>query len=101
MGDYAAQDNKAWKSLVRFYGAMKCWSGIGCVQLPHHGSQYDFNPNIADMDVCVAVSFGLGNMHHHPGKDVVLSFLRNNQAVILSAEANFYQNFKNVQQTIK
>lgn len=101
MGDYAAQDNKAWKSLVRFYGAMKCWTGIGCVQLPHHGSRYDFNPNIADMDVCAAVSFGLGNMHHHPGKDVVLSFLRNNQAVILSAEANFYQNFKNVQQTIK
>ena len=100
LGDYVAQDNKAWKSLVGFYKVMKCWHGIGCVQLPHHGSRHDFNPMIAGMNVCSAVSFGLGNRHHHPGKDVVLSLLRNNRTIILSTEANFYQNFKNVQQSI-
>ena len=101
MGDYAAKDNRAWKSLVGFYDSMKCWHGIGCVQLPHHGSGHDFNSEIAKMDVCSAVSFGLGNMHHHPGKDVILSLLRNNRTIILSTEANFYQNFKNVQQAIQ
>ena len=101
MGDYAAKDNRAWKSLVGFYDSMKCWHGIGCVQLPHHGSRHDFNSEIAKMDVCSAVSFGLGNMHHHPGKDVILSLLRNNRTIILSTEANFYQNFKNVQQAIQ
>lgn len=101
LGDYSAQDGKAWTKLVGFYKAMKCWHGIGCVQLPHHGSRHDFNPVIVKMDVCSAVSFGLGNMHHHPGKDVILSLMRNNRTVILSTEANFYQNSKNVQQTIK
>ena len=100
MGDYAAKDNQAWESLVIFYDAMKCWHGIGCVQLPHHGSRHDFNPKIADMDVCSAVSFGLGNTHHHPGKDVILGLLQKNKTIILSTEANFYRNFKDVQQTI-
>ena len=101
LGDYEAQDGKAWTKLVSFYKAMKCWHGIGCVQLPHHGSRHDFNPEIVKMDACSAVSFGLGNMHHHPGKDVILSLLRNNRTIIFSTEANFYKNFKNVQQTIK
>ena len=100
MGDYAAKDSQAWESLVRFYDDVKCWHGIGCIQLPHHGSRHDFNPEIADMDVCSAVSFGLGNTHHHPGKDVILELLLKNKTIILSTEANFYCNFKDVQQTI-
>lgn len=100
MGDYAAQDNVAWSSLVGFYKSMKCWEGIGCVQLPHHGSRHDFNSEIGGMDACFAVSFGLGNRHHHPGKDVIVSLLQNDKTVLFSTEANFYRNFQHVQQVI-
>ena len=100
LGDYAAQDGKAWTKLVGFYEAMKCWHGIGCVQLSHHGSRHDFNAEIGGMDVCFAVSFGLGNRHHHPGKDVIVRLLQNDKTVLFSTEAKFYRNFQHVQQII-
>lgn len=100
LGDYAAQDNEAWVNLVSFYKSMKCWDGIGCVQLPHHGSRRDFNSEIGGMDACFAVSFGLGNRHHHPGKDVIVSLLQNDKTVLFSTEAKFYRNFQHVQQII-
>lgn len=89
-GDYEAKDATAYAELKKFYMRHGCWTGVGCVQLPHHGSRHNYNQDFDVKGRCYAASFGLGNRNHHPGRDVVVRLLKNNRKVILSTESNYY-----------
>lgn len=89
-GDYEAKDATAYAELKKFYMRQRCWAGVGCVQLPHHGSKHNYNRDFDADGRCYVASFGLGNRNHHPGRDVVVGLLRNNRKVILSTERNHY-----------
>lgn len=81
---------RAYRRMKSFYSKGGCWSRMGCVQLPHHGSKHNYNKDFDSEGICYAVSFGLGNRNHHPGKDVITNLLKNGRSVIFSTEANRY-----------
>lgn len=87
-GDYEAKDATAYAELKNFYMRQHCWDGIGCVQLPHHGSKHNYNPGFDKDDRCYVASFGLGNRNHHPGKDVIVGLLKNKRKIVFSTEAH-------------
>lgn len=90
LGDYEAKDEIAYRRMKSFYSKGGCWSRMGCVQLPHHGSKHNYNKDFDSEGICYVVSFGLGNRNHHPGKDVITNLLKNGRSVIFSTEANRY-----------
>ena len=56
MGDYDAAGKAEWEELQCAYGDY--WNFIGCIQIPHHGSQYDFNEEFLRMDAYFIISCG-------------------------------------------
>lgn len=99
-GDYEASDTSAWNALSSFYLREKCWSGIGCVQLPHHGSKHNYNAAFESMESCFVASYGLGNRNHHPGLQTILPLLSKNKVVIHATEANRYFDQARIRLTI-
>lgn len=89
-GDYEASDASAWNSLSLFYLREKCWNGIGCVQLPHHGSKHNYNTAFESMESCFVASYGLGNRNHHPGLSTIMGLNKHDRVVIHVTEANRY-----------
>lgn len=73
MGDFmAAANSNYWVKLKNAY--TKHWKNIGCVQIPHHGSQHNFNDEILKMDAYSVISAGFGNKYHHPSNAVLLKY---------------------------
>ena len=100
LGDYEAKKRMPYRALKKHYESLGVWDGIGCVQLPHHGSRYDYNKMLEVDGRCYAVSFGLGNRNHHPGKEVVFPLLQRNRTVMFSTEANRYIHKNDIVQKI-
>lgn len=49
-GDYNAKDK--FENLQGFYRSYnRCWDNIGMVQIPHHGSKYNFNPLLLNENI--------------------------------------------------
>lgn len=71
MGDYDASGRQKWQQLQRAYEEYAPY--IGCIQVPHHGSKYNFNIRLLDSTSCQAyvISAGLNNRYEHPDGDVV------------------------------
>ena len=73
-GDFFAANGKPyWSELKAAY--CRFWSNIGCVQVPHHGSKYNFNGDLLAMNAYNVISVGFGNMYHHPSNAVVSQYL--------------------------
>ena len=68
-GDYNASGFQAWKTLKEHY--QRYWDLIGCIQIPHHGSQHNFNDEFCKHDAYFVISAGLGNQYKHPNADVL------------------------------
>ena len=53
------------------------WQTIGCIQIPHHGSERSFNEKFLDNNpfpgpaTCHVISAGLGNGYKHPSESVI------------------------------
>lgn len=73
-GDYDTSGPAKWQGLRRAY--QRYWNYIGCVQIPHHGSRYNFNSGFVEMDAFFIISAGCGNRYHHPHASVVKAFLQ-------------------------
>lgn len=83
-GDYDAKSPIGWKGLCSFYAYHKCVEYIGCVVLPHHGSEDNFNDNFKNMPACVFIaSYGTKNSHGHPSAGKI-SELRENEKVVFT-----------------
>lgn len=66
-GDYCATEQ--WKPLYNAF--KKYWNEIGCIQMPHHGSENGFHENFLEMrGILYIASAGHGNSHHHPSLSV-------------------------------
>lgn len=68
-GDYNASGSEEWKTLKEHY--QRYWDLIGCIQIPHHGSQHNFNDEFCKHDAYFVISAGLGNQYKHPSADVL------------------------------
>ena len=68
-GDYKAKGNDRWKALDEVYSPFKEY--VGCVQIPHHGSESNFNDDFCGNNIILVASAGLGNRYHLPSQSVV------------------------------
>ncbi|MEQ9881806.1 hypothetical protein ABRP83_06425 [Pectobacterium brasiliense] len=61
----------------------KHWNFVGTVQIPHHGSEKDFNPNFLSENILFCpISFGIDNTYGHPSYKVISNILENNSCAI-------------------
>ncbi|HBZ64766.1 MAG TPA: hypothetical protein DEO89_09335 [Lachnospiraceae bacterium] len=72
-GDYKASGRNNWKELQKAYS--KYWDKIGCIQIPHHGSKYNFNDKFLDYNCFFVISAGYSNKYKHPHSEVIKKFL--------------------------
>lgn len=68
-GDSEPDNNM--NKLMRFYG--NYWRTIGTIQVPHHGSRNNFNPELYSNACCGIVSVGRTNKYHHPNIDTLIN----------------------------
>ena len=83
-GDYDSSGIQKWKQLTSAYRDYVKW--IGCVQLPHHGSKHNYNPNLANMGRLFIVSAGKKNAYCHPHSFVIKDILMRRRQLYLVAE---------------
>lgn len=68
-GDYNANSQSNFIQLKEEY--KEHWNNIGCIQIPHHGSAYNYNSGlIRPMRICI-VSAGERNSYGHPHSEVL------------------------------
>lgn len=68
-GDYNANSQSNFIQLKEEY--KDHWDNIGCIQIPHHGSSYNYNSGlISPMRTCI-VSAGERNSYGHPHSKVL------------------------------
>lgn len=72
-GDYDASGSMKWKELKSAY--QKYWNHIGCVQIPHHGSRHNFNPDFVGLKAFFVVSAGYANKYRHPHASVIKALI--------------------------
>lgn len=82
-GDYLATNH--WKPLRDAFE--KYWNEIGCIQIPHHGSEHGFHENFLEMHgVIYIASAGNGNSHHHPSLSVLNHFWKKRKVLYVVTE---------------
>lgn len=72
-GDYDAAGKNKWTELYKAYE--KYWNYIGCVQVPHHGSIYNFNEKLLELKCIYIISAGTVNRYKHPNGAVLKHFI--------------------------
>lgn len=63
-GDYDASKDITFDELRAKYHLY--WQNIGCVQIPHHGSKYNYNSKFANMHAFFLISARTNSSHPHP-----------------------------------
>lgn len=58
------------KGLQNYYG--QWWDKIATIQIPHHGSKYNYEKKLYEYPVKGFVSVGNGNSFHHPDIDTLI-----------------------------
>ncbi|MEQ4776668.1 hypothetical protein ABN078_00335 [Providencia huaxiensis] len=71
--------------LTKIYG--KYWDSVGTVQIPHHGSEKNFNTDfLGSKRLICPISFGIKNSYGHPSYKVINDILIKNSYVIKVTE---------------
>lgn len=63
-GDYDASGKYKWRDLFEAYKMY--WDNVGCIQIPHHGSKYNYNEELSKLDAYFVISAGVWNKYRHP-----------------------------------
>ncbi len=86
-GDYDASGNEKWDRLKNAY--KNYWDEAGVIQLPHHGSQNNFNAKFIKIGCHYIVSVGADGKGKYPSKIVKDCFRRSTEALhIITAREN-------------
>ena len=72
-GDYDMSGGNKWKDLKDKY--KDYWKYIGCIQVPHHGSFYNYNEELSSMQSYFVMSASTDNKFHHPSHKVLVDIL--------------------------
>lgn len=86
-GDYEAKGAQKWQALYNAY--QDYWKYIGCVQLPHHGSQNNYNASFADLDAYFVISAGSHNKYQHPNSSVCNDLFMNHKPLSIVTEERY------------
>lgn len=83
-GDYNAKGPTYWNSLEIAYKDYINY--IGCIQIPHHGSNYNYNSEFAKFNAFYIISAGIHNKHRHPSRYVINHLLSQGHNPIIVTE---------------
>lgn len=83
-GDYDAKDEKRLNALLGAYAPYM--DMVGCVQLPHHGSDGNYNEKIGELDAVIVACYGKRNTFRHPGPRAMYHLGSKNRTVCLVSE---------------
>ena len=83
-GDYEAKGKHKWNDLKNAYD--KYWDYIGCVQIPHHGSHKNYNPEFASLNSYFVISAGCRNNYRHPSGLVIKDLILKNKYPLIVTE---------------
>ena len=78
-GDYEASKPPLYQELAHAYDSYM--ADIGCLQLPHHGSRYNYNTDLSHLPACMfyIASAASSNKNHHPHASVLKDILAHNR----------------------
>ncbi|EGR0594049.1 hypothetical protein FG071_19865 [Vibrio cholerae] len=75
-GDYEAKGTQRWDNIRRVYN--RYWNDIDTVQIPHHGSIENYNPNINSRSRVISIiSTGTKNAYGHPSSYTTSEIIKN------------------------
>lgn len=74
-GDYRASDPNEWNALRAAYDHV--WSRTGVFTIPHHGSSYNFNPDLVKQYATYIINAGYQNRYGHPHQKVLRYLIDN------------------------
>ena len=76
-GDYNAQKEENTKAIIKFYKEHQAWDTICGIQIPHHGSKYNYHPALYEGRYYAVASAGIRNKYHHPNIDTLTNIAAN------------------------
>ena len=82
-GDFEPENNNIGE-LERFYKPM--WKEIALIQVPHHGSKYNYHENLYKHPISGIVSVGNNNPFHHPDIDTLVKIQKQDCNVVIVTE---------------
>lgn len=65
---------------------MHLWDTVSGIQVPHHGSRYNFNAELYRFPCVGYISVGSTNAHHHPHLDTMINIQKTGCAPIIVTE---------------
>jgi Metallo-beta-lactamase superfamily len=87
-GDYEANGSKKWKEFYNKYESY--WRLIGTVQIPHHGSRYNYNRKINQIKPMISViSAEYSNRHRHPHSSTIKNIIVDGGWPLIVNEKNY------------
>lgn len=78
LGDYEAKKDENWNSLDGHLRAKANWSsldGLGCLQIPHHGSHHNFRDEFVSEGFLSVIPANLGR--DHPSNKILMKYIEN------------------------
>ena len=81
-GDFEPEKNV--KCMRDFYN--KYWGIIASIQVPHHGSENNYEPELYTHPIRGIVSVGNGNTYHHPDIDTLVKIQNNGCCPVIVTE---------------
>lgn len=85
-GDYCAKGKRRWHAFWNAYAAFM--GDVGCVQLPHHGSDGNYNEMLGELDAVFVACYGRRNIFQHPGPQTMYHLGSKHRTTILVTEEN-------------
>lgn len=85
-GDYCANGKRRWRAFWNAYAAFM--GDVGCVQLPHHGSDGNYNEMLGELDAVFVACYGRRNIFQHPGPQTMYHLGSRRRTTVQVTEAN-------------
>lgn len=85
LGDFEASKtypkrNKNLEELKKYY--RRYWTDVGLLQVPHHGSEHNYNDDLYDHQQHCVISYGDTDIYNHPDT-IVLNGLQQHQCTLI------------------
>lgn len=87
MGDYDAGVTDQMTGLKSYYENLKLWNYMGVIQVPHHGSENNYNDELYTPSRLCVISAGENDVYKHPDESV-LEKLQNRGSIPLLVTDN-------------
>ncbi len=94
MGDFEAANSANLENLKNFYTKHECWNKIGLIQVPHHGSEKNYNEELYAIPKFCMISAGKTDIYEHPDNTTLINLHQKRCVpIIVTEDAKTKQEF--------